>query len=89
MVVLAPIGTSSRTAAGMNFHSHFRFLRDFKRACASAPREAATLLARGRFHPMKQRLVKVCALRLDEVSIVGADKLSIMYELLSQERGAC
>jgi len=88
VVVVAPTGTSAKTAGGMTYHSFFGFVRDYEAANANPTREAATLLATSRFQPIKQRLAKVRALLLDEVSMVGADKLGIMYELLSQARGS-
>jgi len=88
VVVVAPTGTSVKTVGGITFHSFFGFVRDYEPALANPTQEAATLLATSRFEPIKRRLRKVRALLLDEVSMFGADKLSIMYELLSQARGA-
>jgi len=86
VVVVAPTGTSANTAGGMTFHSLFGFLRDYEPTTANPVREAASLLATSRFNPIKQRLSKVRALLLDEVSMVAAGKFNIMYELLSQAR---
>ena len=86
VVVLAPTGTSAKTAGGMTFHSFFGFLRDCEPTTANPVREAASLLATSRFNPIKQRLSKVRALLLEEVAMVAAGKFNIMYELLCQAR---
>jgi len=86
VVVLAPTGTSAKTAGGMTFHSFFGFVRDYDPTRIDPSLEAARLLQTDRFRPIKARLSRVRAVLLDEVSLVGADKLGIMHELLCQSR---
>ncbi|OSX75828.1 hypothetical protein BU14_0219s0028 [Porphyra umbilicalis] len=86
VVVLAPTGTSAKTAGGMTYHSFFGFGRDYNPERLDPSIEAARLLQTARFRPIKARLSRVRAVLLDEVSLVGADKFGIMHELLSQAR---
>jgi len=86
VVVLAPTGTAAKTAGGMTYHSFFGFVRDYNPVRLDPSVEAARLLRTDRFRPIKTRLGRVRAVLLDEVSLVGADKLGIMHELLCQSR---
>ena len=86
VVVLAPTGTSAKTAGGMTYHSFFGFIRDYEPLGVDPRVEAARLLATGRFGPIKARLRQARAVLLDEVSLVAADKLGVMHELLIQAR---
>jgi len=85
VVVLAPTGTSAKTAGGVTYHSFFGFIRDYEPSGDPAA-EAARLLSTGRYSPIKERLKRVRAVLLDEVSLVGANKLDVMHELLCQSR---
>lgn len=86
VVVLAPTGTAAKTADGMMYHSFFGFVRDYYRVRLDPNVEAARLVRTDRIHPITTRLGRVRAVILDEVSLVGADKLGIMHELLCQSR---
>jgi len=86
VVVLAPTGTSAKTAGGITYHSFFGFIRDYDPFGVDAAAEARRLLATSRFGPIKARLRRARAVLLDEVSLVGADKLEVMHELLLQSR---
>jgi len=85
VVVLAPTGTSAKTADGVTYHSFFGFVRDYEPSGDPAA-EAARLLSTRRYAPIKARLRTVRAVLLDEVSLVGATKLDVMHELLCQSR---
>jgi len=85
VVVLAPTGTSAKTADGVTYHSFFGFVRDYEPS-GDPVGEAARLLSTRRYAPIKARLRTVRAVLLDEVSLVGATKLGVMHELLCQSR---
>jgi len=85
VVVLAPTGTSAKTADGVTYHSFFGFVRDYEPS-GDPVAEAARLLSTRRYSPIKARLKTVRAVLLDEVSLVGANKLNVMHELLCQSR---
>jgi len=82
-VVVAPTGTSAKTAGGVTYHSFFGFGREYVPQREDPKEEAARLLATDRYGPIKLRLRCVRALLLDEISLVSAANLSVMYELLS------
>ena len=86
VVVLAPTGTSAKTAGGMTYHSFFGFGREYKPVEADPADEAARLLGTRRFGPIKERLCRVRAVLLDEISLVNAANLDVMYHLLRQAR---
>jgi len=86
VVVLAPTGTSAKTAGGLTYHSFFGFGREYKPVHADAGAEAARLLGTRRFGPIKDRLGRVRALLLDEISLVNATNLDVMYHLVQQAR---
>lgn len=86
VVVVAPTGTAAKTAGGVTYHSFFGFQRDYQPKNQDPVQEAAEMLATSRFGPVKKRLSRVRALLLDEVSLVPADKLSVMYQLIRQSR---
>lgn len=86
VVVLAPTGTSAKTAGGMTYHSFFGFGREYKPVHSDAAQEAARLLSTRRFQPIKERLCRVRAVLLDEVSLVNAASLEVMCHLLQQAR---
>jgi len=88
VVVVAPTGTSAKTAGGLTYHSFFGFPRGYDAVGLDAAVEAARLLRTPRFGPIKMRLQRTRVVLLDEISLVGADKLDIMYELMVQTRVA-
>ncbi|KAK1868750.1 hypothetical protein I4F81_011233 [Pyropia yezoensis] len=71
---------------GQTYHSFFGFARDYKAQKKDPFREARRLLQSDRFSPIRRRLAQVRVLLLDEISMVAADNLDIMYELLKQSR---
>jgi len=83
VVVVAPTGTSAKTAGGMTYHSFFGFGREYVPLRQDAKEEAKRLLATDRFRPIKVRLRRVRALLLDEISLVSATNLSVMFEMLT------
>jgi len=87
VVVVAPTGSAAKTAKGVTYHSFFGFPKQYKMQVADPVQEAARMLALDRWRPIARRLGKVEVLLLDEVSMVPADNLDVMYELLSQSRG--
>lgn len=87
VVVVAPTGSAAKTANGQTYHSFFGFVRDYKAHSKDPVREARRLLLSDRFAPIRKRLAQVRVLLLDEVSMVAADNLDVMYELLKQSRG--
>jgi len=86
VVVVAPTGSAAKTAEGVTFHSFFGFPKNYKMQGADPVHEAAHLLGQDRWKPIARRLAKVEVLLLDEISMVAADKLDVMYELLRQSR---
>lgn len=88
VVVVAPAGTSAKTANGQTYHSFFGFSRDYEVQRKSPVEEAARLLKMERFRGVSRRLAFVRVLLLDEVSMVAADKFDVMHELLRQSRSA-
>eukprot|EP00170_Pyropia_yezoensis_P003384 contig_14169_g3391 len=86
VVVVAPTGSAAKTAHGQTYHSFFGFARDYKAQKKDPFREARRLLQSDRFSPIRRRLAQVRVLLLDEISMVAADNLDIMYELLKQSR---
>jgi len=84
--VVAPTGTSTKTARGTTYHWVFGFVRDYDPVLPDPVQECGRLLSTARFIRIKERLGRVRALLLDEVSLVGADKRDVMYELLRQSR---
>jgi len=83
VIVVAPTGTSAKTAGGMTYHSFFGFGREYVPLRADPREEAERLLSTDRYGPIKRRLRPVRALLLDEVSMVPAANLSVMFEMLS------
>ena len=88
VVIVAPTGSAAKTAKGVTYHSFFGFMKDYKMLCVDGVQEAARLLALDRWAPIARRLAKVQVLLLDEISMVSADNLDVMYELLRQSRPA-
>jgi len=86
VVVLAPTGTSAKTAGGGTYHSFFGFVRDYVPELRDPTEEAARLLRTPRFNPIKARLRDVRAVLLDEISLVNAENLDVMHCLLEQCR---
>jgi len=86
VVVLAPTGTSAKTAGGSTYHSFFGFVRDYTPVESDPAEEAARLLNTPRFTPIKQRLRAARAILLDEISLVNAENLDVMHALLQQCR---
>jgi len=86
VVVVAPTGSAARSAGGQTFHSFFGFVRDYEVQCDDPAAEAARLLGMSRWGPIARRLKDLRALLIDEVSMVPADKLDVMYELVRQSQ---
>lgn len=86
VVVVAPTGSAAKTAKGVTYHFFFGFVKDYKMQLPDPVQEAARLLALERWKPIARRLSKVEVLLLDEVSMVPADNMDVMYELLRQSR---
>lgn len=86
VVVLAPTGTSAKTAGGVTYHSFFGFGREFKPVEVDAAAEARCLLSTNRFGPIKQRLARARVVLLDEISLVSAVNLDMMCHLLRHAR---
>lgn len=86
VVVAAPTGSAAKTAEGVTYHSYFGFARNYKMQCADPVAEAARLLAEDRWKPIGRRLAKIEVLLLDEISMVPADNLDVMYEIMRQAR---
>jgi len=87
VVIVAPTGSAAKTAKGVTFHSFFGLVKQYKMELADPVAEASRMLGLERWKPIKRRLAKVEVLLLDEVSMVSADNLDVMYELLRQSRG--
>ena len=88
VTVVAPTGTAANTAGGLTVHSFFGFERGYDATGLDAAVEAARVLRTPRFGPIKTRLRRTRVVLLDEISLVGADKLDVMYELMVQTRAA-
>jgi len=86
VVVVAPTGSAAKTAKGVTYHSFFGFIKDYEMQSDNPAQEAARLLALDRWRPIERRLAKVAVLMIDEISMVPADNLDIMHELLRQSR---
>jgi len=86
IVVVAPTGSAAKTAKGVTYHSFFGFVKEYKMQLSDPVQEAARMLALDRWKPIARRLAKVEVLLVDEVSMVPADNLDVMYELLRQSR---
>lgn len=87
VVTCAPTGSSAHSAAGVTYHSFFGFPKEYECHESSASREAARLLRQRKFAPVRRRLAQVRVLLLDEVSMIPADRLDVMVELIEQSRG--
>lgn len=88
VVMVEPAGSAAKTAKGQTYHSFFGFVRDYKAHSKDPAWEAKRLLQTERISLIRRRLAKTPALLLDEVSMVAADHLDVMYELLKQSRSA-
>lgn len=86
VVVLAPTGTSAKTAGGMTYHSFFGLGREYKPVAANASDEARRLLSTSRFLPIKGRLERVRVVLLYEISLVSAANFDVMYHLVLEAR---
>jgi len=86
VVVIAPTGTSAKTAGGCTYHSFFGFGREYKPLVTDPAEEAAQLLSSKRYTPIKKRLAVVRAVLLDEISLVSAVNLDVMFHLLRLSR---
>jgi len=87
-VTVAPTGSDAKTAKGVAYHSCFGFVKDDKMMCSDGLQEAARLLALDRWAPIARRLAKVQVLRIDDISMVSAENMDVMYQLLRQSRPA-
>jgi len=88
VVVVAPTGSAAKTAEGVTYHSFFGFVKDYKMSCDHPAQEARRLLALDRWKPIARRLAKVEVLLVDEISMVPADNLDVMCEMLRQCRAS-
>jgi len=86
VVVVAPTGSAARSAGGQTFHSFFGFVRDYHVQSDDPAAEATRLLGMGRWAPIARRLKGMRALLIDEISMVPADKLDVMYEMIQQSQ---
>jgi len=86
VVVVAPTGSAAKTAKGVTCHSFFGFVKTYKMQLPDPVAEAARMLALDRWKPIARRLAKVEVLLVDEISMVPADNLDVMFELLRQSR---
>jgi len=86
VVVLAPTGSAAKTAKGVTYLSYFGFTKKYKMQCANLVDEAARFLSEDWLKPIGGRLAKVEVLLLDEISMVSADILDVIYELFRQSR---
>lgn len=88
VVIVAPTGSSAKTANGQTYHSFFGFPREYRPQVSDSVAEAGRLLKQDRFRFISRRLAAVRVLLMDEVSMVAADIFSVMWELLRQSRGS-
>jgi len=86
VAVCAPTGSAAKTACGSTYHSFFGFPLRYNPEKLDAATEAARLLATKKFKPIHTRLARVRVLLLDEISMVPADRLDVMVQLLLQAR---
>jgi len=84
VVSVAPMESSAMTAGGQTYHSFFGFPRAYKPESADPDLEATRMMSLRRFSPIARRPAAVRALLIDEVSMVEADRLEVMVELLRQ-----
>lgn len=84
VVVCAPMGSSAHSAAGVTYHSFFGFPKEYAPQLSAPSLEAARLLGQRRYAPVRRRLAQVRVLLLDEISMVPADRLDVMVELIEQ-----
>jgi len=87
VIICAPMGSSAHSAAGVTYHSFFGFPKEYAPQESDAAQEAARLLRQRKYAPVARRLAKVRALLLDEVSMIPADRLDVMVQLVEQSRG--
>lgn len=85
VVIVAPTESAAKTANGQTLHSFFGFPASTRCKEQTQP-EAKHLLATSRFAPIRRRLAVVGVLLLDEVSMVAADILDVMQDLLVHSR---
>lgn len=86
VVTCTPTGSSAYSAAGVTYHSFFGFPKEYAWQEKSASREAARLLLQRKYGPVVCRLAQVRVVLLDEVSMISADRLDVMVELVQQSR---
>jgi len=86
VVVCAPTGSAAQTAKGDTYHSFFGFGMGYMPSSPNAAVEAARLLQTKRYTPIRRRLARVRVLFLDEISMIPANRLDIMWQLLIQSR---
>lgn len=86
VVIVTPTGSSAKTANGQTLHSFFGFARDYIVVGDDPAAEAARLVATPQVVSIRRRLAVVRILLLDEVSMVAADVMDVMLELLIQSR---
>ena len=84
VVIVAPTSSAAKTAKSEAYHSCFGVVKDYQMLCSNSVQEAGRLLALDQWAPVARRLAKVQVLLLDEILMVSADNLDVMYELLRQ-----
>ena len=88
VVVVAPRDSAAKTAEDVTYRSFFGFVKDYKMSCDRPAQEARRLLALDRWKSIARRLAKVEVLLVDEISMVPADDLDVMCEMLRQCRAS-
>ena len=86
VVVVAPTGSAAKTAKGVTCHSFFGFVIDYKMQADNPGQEAARLLSLDRWRPIARRLAKVEVVMIGEISMLPAENLDVMHELLRLSR---
>lgn len=86
VATVAPSENADKTAGGQTYHSFFGFPRAYKAECKDSAAEATRMMSQRRFSSISRRLTAVRALLLDEISMVAADRLDVMVELLRLSR---
>lgn len=82
VVIVAPTGSSAKTASRQTYHSFFGLPRDYQDDLDVPAAEAGRILKQDRFRFISRRLGQVRVLLLDGVSMVPASRLFVMVALL-------
>jgi len=86
VVICAPMGSSAHSAAGVTYHSFFGFPKEYTPQERDPSKEATRLLQLRKYSHVRRRLANTRVLLLDEVSMVPADRLDVMVQLMEQSR---